>query len=653
MIIDDRQECGRSQKKHIYATPSSNFLHTMKLFHVIRGRKDGWMKKRWIHMLLGITVLSFMFTGCSHQGTSDEITVYGQVAKIEGEHITIALAQRNDSATENSSDDNIDDTADTQDQQEEKQEDSREILEEDHSKIILTGEEQVVTVSDKTEVEQVNTESIADSAKSNEKKGSGTKEEKGGDTAGEENPEAFSEKQIETETAAIDDIETGDIIVVILDGAEAKSVTILPEAVSIEKQNNMDPSESGIDKGAKGSIEITAILEADGKSETSDDESLGSSKENESVVLVKNSGTLNMTNAKLTKAGDTSSSDESSFYGLNSVFVTAGGSESSISSSEITSASEGASGIFASGKEALIHVSHIKIETSGSSSKGLTATYGGTIDASDVDIATSGDQSPPVSAGRDGGTLKVTGGNITASGQGSPCIYSEGKVSAENLTGNSETGQIIVINGKNSAALEKCDFTGVGKSGIMLYQSADGDLDEDPAKLKVTDSRLTSNGEGPMFYVTNTKAEAVLANTELIYQGKTLVNVAGNDTNSWGTAGKNGGDFTLTGVGQKLLGNIVCDEISSAAIHLTEQSTLKGTVNGENKGKNVEISLDKDSHWELTGDSYVNVITNEDAGCSNIQSNGHDIYYDSSNAANSWLNNKTITLSGGGKLLPR
>lgn len=614
------------------------------------------MKKRWIHMLLGITVLSFMFTGCSHQGTSDEITVYGQVAKIEGEHITIALAQRNDSATENSSDDNIDDTADTQDQQdqqEEKQEDSSEILEEDHSKIILTGEEQVITVSDKTEVEQVNTESLADAAKSNAKKESGTKEEQDSDTAGEEDSEESSDKQKVTEAAAIDDIETGDIVVVILDGAEAKTVTILPEAVSIEEQNNANPLGSDADKNAKGSIELTAVLQVDGKSDTSDEESLGTSKENESIVLVKNSGTLNMTKAKLTKAGDTSSSDESSFYGVNAVFVTTGGSESSIGSSEITSASEGASGIFASGKDALIHVSHIKIETSGGSSKGLTATYGGTIEAADVDITTSGDQSPPVSAGRDGGTLKVTGGNISASGQGSPCIYSEGKVSAENLTGNSETGQIIVINGKNSAALEKCDFTGVGKSGIMLYESAAEDSDEDSAKLKVTDSRLTSNGEGPMFYVTNTKAEAVLTNTELIYQGKTLVNVAGNDTNSWGTAGQNGGDLTLTGVGQKLQGNIVCDEISSVSIHLTEQSTLKGTVNGENKGKNVEISLDQDSHWELTGDSYVNVITNEDAKCSNIQSNGHDIYYDSSNAANSWLNKKTITLSGGGKLLPR
>lgn len=550
------------------------------------------MKKRWVRMILGITILSFAFTGCSRQGTSDEITVYGQVAKIEGEHITIALAQRKDSSSE--------------------------IPEEDYSNVILTGEEQVITVSDKTEVQE---------------------------------SEVSSGKQEETEAGSIDDIETGEIIVAILEGADAKTVTILPDASSIEKQDSADQAET--DGTAKGSIELSAVLQVDGKSDTSDKESLGSSKENESVVLVKNSGTLNMTNAKLTKAGDTTSVDESSFYGVNAVFVTTAGSESSIGKSEITSSSEGSGGIFSSGKDALVHVSDVKIETSGGSSKGLTATYGGTIEAADVDITTSGDQSPPIAAGKGGGTVSVTGGNISVSGQGSPCIYSEGKIALEDLTGNSETGPIIVVDGKNSVSLNKCDFTGVGKQGIMLYQSTEGDSKEEPAKLKVTDSRLTSTGQGPMFYITNTKAEAVLTNTELIYQGKILINAAGNDTNSWGTAGKNGGDITLTGIAQKLQGDIICDEISRVTINLTEQSTLKGTVNGENKGQNVDISLDKDSKWELTGDSYVNVIKNDDSKCSNIQSNGHSIYYDSSNAGNSWLNKKTITLSGGGKLLPR
>ena len=39
---------------------------------VIRGRKDGWMKKRVIQLFLGIAVLSYVFTGCSHQGSTDD-----------------------------------------------------------------------------------------------------------------------------------------------------------------------------------------------------------------------------------------------------------------------------------------------------------------------------------------------------------------------------------------------------------------------------------------------------------------------------------------------------------------------------------------------------------------------------------------------------
>ena len=38
--------------------------------------------------------------------------------------------------------------------------------------------------------------------------------------------------------------------------------------------------------------------------------------------------------------------------------------------------------------------------------------------------------------------------------------------------------------------------------------------------------------------------------------------------------------------------------------------------------------------------------------CSNIESNGHNIYYDSENLANEWLAGRTISLKGGGVLAP-
>lgn len=156
-----------------------------------------------------------------------------------------------------------------------------------------------------------------------------------------------------------------------------------------------------------------------------------------------------------------------------------------------------------------------------------------------------------------------------------------------------------------------------------------------------------------MFYINGVQAKADLENTELISKGKVLVRVSGNHTKEQEVSEETAGKLTLTGVNQKLEGDIVCDELSAVAIILTEKSTLIGAINGENKGKNVDISLETGTNWELTGDSFVNAIQNADVQCTNIKSNGYTVYYEKANSANKWLSGKTITLSGGGKLAPR
>ncbi len=49
----------------------------------------------------------------------------------------------------------------------------------------------------------------------------------------------------------------------------------------------------------------------------------------------------------------------------------------------------------------------------------------------------------------------------------------------------------------------------------------------------------------------------------------------------------------------------------------------------------------------VTGDSYVTTITDEDEDFSNIISKGHTIYYNKSDSRNSSLGGKTIALSDG------
>ena len=134
----------------------------------------------------------------------------------------------------------------------------------------------------------------------------------------------------------------------------------------------------------------------------------------------------------------------------------------------------------------------------------------------------------------------------------------------------------------------------------------------------------------------------------LNYGSGILINISGN-TGEWGKSGSNGGDLTFTSLNQVLSGNIYVDKISTATLSLSS-TALTSAINSANTAKSVSLTLSADSTWSLSGNSYLTVFSDADTSLSNIQSNGYNIYYKSS--SNSWLNGATITLNGGGKLIP-
>jgi hypothetical protein len=87
-------------------------------------------------------------------------------------------------------------------------------------------------------------------------------------------------------------------------------------------------------------------------------------------------------------------------------------------------------------------------------------------------------------------------------------------------------------------------------------------------------------------------------------------------------------------------------------LNLEQNSKLISTINSNKSAQSVTLKLSKDSSWNVTGNSYLTALTDEDSSLANINSNGFTIYYDKSNSANSWLDGKTINLNGGGKLTP-
>ena len=482
--------------------------------------------------------------------------------------------------------------------------------------ITLTGEEKTIMVDEDTEYQKT-----------------------GGNMGGPQGEAQESKDRQEDQEASLDDLEEGDIVTVVLKGDQASSIAIQTMG-------------KGMDESSEGTIALSGVYTVDGEEKTSKEEDFESNSEDENAVLVTRKGTLTMTGATLSKTGDTSSADESNFYAVNAIFAVADHSTATLGDATLESEADGSNAVFATGEASKITADNLTIHTKGDSSRGLDATYGGTIEATNVDITTEGAHCAPIATDRGEGTIVVEGGTLSAAGEGSPCIYSTGDITAKTVTGTAMGSQAAVVEGKNSITLRDCDLTGAGENGVMLYLSTSGDAAEGTARFSAADSRIATTSDGPMFYITNTDAEAVLENTTLEYGSGILVKASGNNTNHWGEEGANGGNFTLNATKQELEGDITCDEISTVALSLADGSSYKGTIDGSHTGKEVSILLDEDSVWEVTGDSYVAAIPSADESLDNLKSNGHTIYYDAYNSANEWLDGKTVELNDGGHLKP-
>lgn len=409
------------------------------------------------------------------------------------------------------------------------------------------------------------------------------------------------------------------------------------------------PPPGGMGEGmpeGKDVKDLAAACTIDGEDKELTGLSLRAEKSDESAVLVRSGGGLLLTKATLSKTGDCSSADASNFTGANAIILV-NNSTAILKDLELFSDADGANAIFSTGENSHITVENAKIHTKNNSSRGLDATYGGSIAATDVEITTEGAHCGALATDRGEGTVMVTRSRLRTSGEGSPCIYSTGAITLTDSQGEATGSEIAVVEGKNSIALQNVALTGHQKHGIMLYQSFSGDAGVGEASFSAADSTLTNRSNGPMFYVTNTKATATLENTQLLQAGDILIQVT---SDRWGKAGSNGGDFTFYGKRQKLSGAVLANAISKVALHLTDQSEWRGSINKDKAAGSASVHLSKDSTWILTADSYVTSLTDEDSTFGNIKSNGHTIYYDSQK--DKALNGKTIQLPDGGKITP-
>ncbi len=304
------------------------------------------------------------------------------------------------------------------------------------------------------------------------------------------------------------------------------------------------------------------------------------------------------------------------------IYVKTGGSLT-LKGGKLSSTASGSNGILVIGKGAKAVVENVDIATISNSSRGLYAFQKGEIYAKNVRISTRGAHCAAMATDRGEGTVSVDGGVLNTAGDGSPCIYSTGELSAKNVTGHATGSEAMVIEGRNSITLENADLRGDRKCGAMLYQSFSGDARTGVATLKMKASRLEAK-TGPMFFVTNTRATIEVTDCELVTSSKTqpLLKVA---PARWGRSGQNGGNVTLTAKNQKLEGDIEVSSTSTAMLDLQGGTVLTGTLDAKGEARELKVKLARGAKLVLTGDSSVTSLENADASGSNIIRNGHKL----------------------------
>lgn len=385
-----------------------------------------------------------------------------------------------------------------------------------------------------------------------------------------------------------------------------------------------------------------AITEV-GKTYTSDTDDV-------SAIYVTNGGNVTLNNPTITTSGNTSSEENSSFYGLNAGILATKGSTLTIEGGTITTSGTGANGAISTDAGSVIALSNVTIKATNDAAHGVMATNGGAITLHNVNMETSGRSSAPIATDRGSGTITVTGGTVTSSGPGSPGIYATGIITVTDLISTATGSEAVVIEGKNTVTLTNSTLKGEKLCGVMIYQSFSGDAEVGVTTYTMNGGTLSA-ADGPLFYVTNTNAVVKLIGVNATAASGTLIKVSDD---RWGNEGSNGGKLTFTADRQPLTGDIEVNAISTLAATLQNGSTLTGAINTANTGKEVNLMLDATSAWNVTADSYLTCLTlsggMSDATITNITGNGHTVYYNRS--ACSALGGKTYALNGGGELKP-
>ena len=339
----------------------------------------------------------------------------------------------------------------------------------------------------------------------------------------------------------------------------------------------------------------------------------------ESAIYITKSG-VSFIKVEIKKSGDyTGDITNTQFYGVNSAVLVQSG-KLKMTLGNITTTAKGGNAVVAT-NGGIVHLTGTNIKSTGESAKGFLATYGGKIAGTSLIISTNGSSSASLCTDKEYGTIYCTICSLSTEGVDSPLIYSTGDINLITSNGIASKSQAIVIEGKNKVKIIssnlKCGanpFNGKNNEcGVFIYQSIQIEESSENSIFEIIDSTIeilpTSiyYETAPMFYITNTVTNIKLTNSILKFGSKIFMKI---DKGEWGNSGKNGGKAVVTLKNMDIEGNITVGSTSTLTLNLFG-TKFKGTINGNNICKKVDIFIDKESTITLTGNSYANQLTNQ------------------------------------------
>ena len=302
---------------------------------------------------------------------------------------------------------------------------------------------------------------------------------------------------------------------------------------------------------------------------------------------------------------------------------TADGETASLEAEAVSSPEAGSSALLAINAGTL-YANNASATSTTRESSGITAASGSVVVGNGLSVETTGSESPAIEAADDSSFVSLASSSLSTTGNASPAVSSAGTIELDNVTANVSKSNLISLEGLNKVIVSNSKLVSSASKtqsaipvscGVALYQ-AGSSTDEKPDKTAVfqaTGSDLTSDiDSGALFYLTNTQAKVVLSNTKLNFDTEKakLIVASGNDA-GWGQAGGNGATATVSGISQKLEGDIEADATSKVSFYLLSGSSWKGSANIVDSGSSsanadhLDVSLDATSVWIVTEDSTV------------------------------------------------